>query len=427
MGGLIGAGLIRPIAKLAQKTVVNPVTKKAVSVGAEQFKRVLEHCPKLEKFIQKTTPLFARAYEKLNNLPMRSETIDWLKNQVKFDGFLEEMGEEVLEDVLNLTIGTNDEERNLENYVKAIFKTPEEWAVIAGVIGLQGETISLAGNLLADAMQRSGVPENKIAEVIQNSTENEKHDLTSGLIDDGTIQLSDLTDEERARQREIKNDIYQKLTNIGIKNEEANDLSILTGSMFEKYGTKNDESRKVFDDYMNNLVVKYNIPAENPNIHYQNNNVNIKQFQDKQTNNTYNSFVDTHKNLNLIENTPDYWNGSNIEEAKEFLNFGKNNMVKIKSPIEEITINEGHLKLLIEDNNSHRKKYLNRVLRTIENPNIILKDGVYHNYIKLFKDKNSSIKPHLQIVKVKNDGSFYVTNYKPTTRQFKQLLQREVI
>ena len=279
MGGLIGAGLIKPISKLAQKTVVNPVTKKAVSVGAEQFKRVLEHCPKLEKFIQKTTPLFARAYEKLNNLPMRSESIDWLKSQVKFDGFLEEMGEEVLEDVLNLTIGTNDEERSLENYVKAIFKTPEEWAVIAGVIGLQGGTISLAGNLLADAMQRSGVPENKIAEVIQNSTENEKHDLISGLLDDGTIQTSDLTDEERARQREIKDDIYQKLTNIGIKNEEANNISILTGSMFEKYGTKNDESRKVFDDYINNLVVKYNIPADEK----------VGQFQSVDTAGTNNS------------------------------------------------------------------------------------------------------------------------------------------
>lgn len=279
MGGLIGAGLIKPISKLAQKTVVNPVTKKAVSVGAEQFKRVLEHCPKLEKFIQKTTPLFARAYEKLNNLPMRSESIDWLKSQVKFDGFLEEMGEEVLEDVLNLAIGTNDEERSLENYVKAIFKTPEEWAVIAGVIGLQGGTISLAGNLLADAMQRSGVPENKIAEVIQNSTENEKHDLISGLLDDGTIQTSDLTDEERARQREIKDDIYQKLTNIGIKNEEANNISILTGSMFEKYGTKNDESRKVFDDYINNLVVKYNIPADEK----------VGQFQSANTAGTNNS------------------------------------------------------------------------------------------------------------------------------------------
>ena len=279
MGGLIGAGLIKPISKLAQKTVVNPVTKKAVSVGAEQFKRVLEHCPKLEKFIQKTTPLFARAYEKLNNLPMRSEAIDWLKSQVKFDGFLEEMGEEVLEDVLNLTIGTNDEERSLENYVKAIFKTPEEWAVIAGVIGLQGGTISLAGNLLADAMQRSGVPENKIAEVIQNSTENEKHDLISGLLDDGTIQTSDLTDEERARQSEIKDDIYQKLTNIGIKNEEANNISILTGSMFEKYGTKNDESRKVFDDYINNLVVKYNIPADEK----------VGQFQSVDTAGTNNS------------------------------------------------------------------------------------------------------------------------------------------
>ncbi len=341
MGGLIGAGLIKPISKLAQKTIVNPVTKKAVSVGAEQFKRVLEHCPKLEKFIQKTTPLFARAYEKLNNLPMRSEAIDWLKSQVKFDGFLEEMGEEVLEDVLNLAIGTNDEERSLENYVKAIFKTPEEWAVIAGVIGLQGGTISLAGNLLADAMQRSGVPKNKIAEVIQNSTENEKHDLISGLLDDGTIQTSDLTDEERARQREIKDDIYQKLTNIGIKNEEANNISILTGSMFEKYGTKNDESRKVFDDYINNLVVKYNIPADEK----------VGQFQSAMYKSPLANFEDFYNQV--LNNKTD----SNLK--KSYFNFN-NEEISVRIPQDTV----------IHDNNKHKlsAKEWEEILNNLDKP-----------------------------------------------------------
>ena len=88
---------------------------------------------------------------------------------MKFDGFIEELGEEVLEDVLNLAIGTNYEERSLENYIKKVVKTPEEWAVLSGVIALQGGTLSIAGNLLGDTMQKNGASEEDIIKVLLQS------------------------------------------------------------------------------------------------------------------------------------------------------------------------------------------------------------------------------------------------------------------
>lgn len=182
MGGAIGGLLIRPASKMAGA---------AGRAGVKQFENVLKRNPQLEKMIKKTTPVLSKAYEKLNNLPIKGKSAEWLKSRVKFDGFLEELGEEVLEDILNITAGTNYEERSLENYVKAVVKTPEEWAVLAGVIALQGGTISIAGNLLGDAMERNGSKEEDIFKVLSTSTEAEKMELIDGLIDNGSIKISE--------------------------------------------------------------------------------------------------------------------------------------------------------------------------------------------------------------------------------------------
>lgn len=77
---------------------------------------------------------------------------------------------------------------------------------------------------------------------------------------------------------------------------------------------------------------------------------------------------------------------------------------------------------LVDENNEYRKKYLNRAIRTIQAPNLILKNGEYNNYLKLFSDEQQKIKPHLQIVKTKGDGNFYVTTMKPTKNQVKKII-----
>lgn len=200
--------------------------KGVVSAGTQQFLNVLKANPQLEKLIKKSAPIFAKAYEKINNLPIKGKSAEWLKGQVKFDGFIEELGEEVLEDVLNLAIGTNYEERSLENYIKKIVKTPEEWAVLSGVIALQGGALSIAGNLLGDTMQKNGASEEDIIKVLMTSTEDEKAELNSGLIENGSIKIEELSGEDtesiseeiaeiyRASGRKLDEDKIAKMSNL---------------------------------------------------------------------------------------------------------------------------------------------------------------------------------------------------------------------
>lgn len=192
------------------------------SIGAKQFAKVLEKNPALEKLIQRTAPIFAKAYEKLNNLPIKGKSVDWLKSQVKFDGFLEELGEEVLEDVLNLAIGTNNEERTLENYVSKIVKSPEEWAVLAGVIALQGTTLSVAGNTLGDYMHTNGVEFEDIAKVLMNSTEAEKIEYINEAIKRGDIKINEgAIQDNHGIVTNLKNKYYTQIKNAGLEDSEA--------------------------------------------------------------------------------------------------------------------------------------------------------------------------------------------------------------
>lgn len=149
----------------------------------------------LVNFYKKSVPVFSKLYEKINKLPIKGENVDWLKSKVKYDGFIEELGEEVVEDVLNLAIGTNNEERSLENYTKAIFKSPDEWAVLAGAIALQGGTLSVASNILGNHMERNGATDEEIIETLNNLSENDKEKAVENLIQNGEINIDSTTEE----------------------------------------------------------------------------------------------------------------------------------------------------------------------------------------------------------------------------------------
>ena len=138
------------------------------------------------------------------------------------------------------------------------------------------------------------------------------------------------------------------------------------------------------------------------------------------SNNVYDNFVTIHKNLNLLEPTPQDWNGNTVEDALAYLGI-KDKGIRIKTPIDEIVIYKNHIEHLIYDNDPNRKKHLNRAIRTMQEPNIIVKNNAYNYYIKLFTD-NENIKPHLQVVKVKSDGSFYVTNHKLNKKQADKII-----
>ena len=130
----------------------------------------------------------------------------------------------------------------------------------------------------------------------------------------------------------------------------------------------------------------------------------------------YDSFVELHTKSGLIEKAPEKYLGETVEDICNYLNITDKKPAIIKTPKDKVIINKDHIVKLVNQNEKERKGFLNYTIRTLEAPNLILKNGEKHKYIKLFKD-NEETKPHLQIVKVKGDGSFYVTNYRPTKKQ----------
>lgn len=173
----------------------------ATPVIENLFKRF----PALEPFMKKSLVAFSKKFEELNKMPVLGKSTDWIKNTARFDGFLKECGEEALEDVLNLTLGVDNEDRTLENYARAIFKTPEEWAVIAGTIAIQGAGLSAANYMIAKSMAEKGKSPEEIQETISNISESQSHEIVDELIKNNDIAINELnTPEEEAAEKRQK-------------------------------------------------------------------------------------------------------------------------------------------------------------------------------------------------------------------------------
>ena len=230
-GGLIGMP-IKGMGAASAKYIGTPISNYVTSNKA------------LSEFTKKVTPELSKLYEKMNKLPIKGESVDWLKSQVKFDGFIEELGEEVLEDVLNLTIGTENEERSLENYAKAIFKSPDEWAILAGAVALQGGTLSVASHLLGKHLEENGAEDEQIVEILNNLSETEKEELVDNIIEEGLLNIEET--EEQHFEKTVSSVAESLMQSGRFKNRENADKAVRLGatmleSMSKKTGKSLDE------------------------------------------------------------------------------------------------------------------------------------------------------------------------------------------
>lgn len=207
-GGLIGMP-IKGLSAATTKYIGTPISKYLASQ------------PKLTKFVDKVLPELAKRYEILNKLKPQGKNYEFLKDMTRFDGFLEEMGEEVVADILNLTLGTGEQERTLENYAKAVFKSPDEWAVLAGAIALQGCTLSVASHVLGNYMERNGASDDEVLEVMNSLSETEKEKKISELTSEGLIDVSSYENKDRQNRAKLQNQYYIQNLNAGLEKEEA--------------------------------------------------------------------------------------------------------------------------------------------------------------------------------------------------------------
>jgi len=249
----------------------------------------------LVNLYKKSVPAFSKLYEKINKLPIKGENVDWLKSKVRYDGFLEELGEEVVEDVLNLTIGTDNQERSLENYAKTIFKSPDEWAVLAGAIALQGGTLSAASHILGNHMERNGATDDEIVETLNNLSENDKEKAVENLIQNGEINI-DSTTEERIENN--INNLTASLLDTGkySNREQAEKIARLGVNML---GSIADKTGIDIEDLINEDMP--NIEQDNEETYVDDNGIihsGVSYNEQEQTlNDRYNNLVDELNNL----------------------------------------------------------------------------------------------------------------------------------
>ena len=145
------------------------------------------------------------------------------------------------------------------------------------------------------------------------------------------------------------------------------------------------------------------------------------------TDKVYDNFINVHQKAGLIEDAPQKFTGKTVEEICKYLGIEEKKPAIIKTPVDKVIINKDHIVKLVNLNEPSRKEFINYTIRTLEEPNLIIKNGEKNKYIKLFKE-NKETKPHLQIVKVKGDGSFYVTNFRPSKNQVvKEINEGQVI
>lgn len=244
-GGLLGMP-VKGLSAATAKYIGTPISKYLASQ------------PKLTKFVDKALPELAKRYEILNKLKPQGKTYEFLKDMTRFDGFLEELGEEVVADVLNLTLGTVDQERTLENYAKAVFKSPDEWAVLAGAIALQGGTLSVASHVLGNYMERNGASDDEILEVMNSLSEKEKEKKISELTTEGLIDVSSYANEDMQQRRELQNRYYTQLKNAGREDDEAlqtaNVFSEIVANSAKEWGISLDDAEKKFAINLQNMT-----------------------------------------------------------------------------------------------------------------------------------------------------------------------------
>ncbi len=138
------------------------------------------------------------------------------------------------------------------------------------------------------------------------------------------------------------------------------------------------------------------------------------------------NFIDVH--IDKIENEPAIYTGDKtIKGVLEYLGSQDNKTATVKTPIQEIILDRNNLRHLIEENEKARvQNLLTKTLKTMQNPNLIIQTNeggtIYNYYIKAFKKDNNKVKTHLQIIKCKPDGNFYVTNYSLTNKKFTDLI-----
>lgn len=196
----------------------------------------------LRTLINDTIP---KLLEKAKDADKLFDKTRYIADRVKFDGLLEEIGEEKLEDILSLTFGLQDEKPTLENYAKTFFASPDEWAVLVGSVLLQGGTLSLTSNLLAKTLRNNGMNDADIQNVVSSLSQTEQKDVIKDLIDKGVI---DAALPEKIQNDAFWDDFKNQRYSLHINEGMSEDMAKMAASLDSIFGAKTAEMFDLSDD-----------------------------------------------------------------------------------------------------------------------------------------------------------------------------------
>ena len=163
----------------------------------------------------------------------------------------------------------------------------------------------------------------------------------------------------------------------------------------------------------------------NPNIYYQteNNYSSVNKTNYKKLEELEKEFA------NFIEHSPEDYSIDNCAEALKDFGITKNKPLNINTPIGNVKIREDRFKHIFNGGgdghlpDKTRYKSINKMLLTLKDPTIIVKNQTgKKTYIKLFKKDNSS-KSQVAVVFNDNNGDYVYTSM-PVDKDKKYLLNR---
>lgn len=124
--------------------------------------------------------------------------------------------------------------------------------------------------------------------------------------------------------------------------------------------------------------------------------------------------------MGLIEKYPSDFLGVSDDDIADFLGIKDKKPAIFETPIETVKIYRNNIPHIRHEKDKKRLLGLERAVKTLLHPNIVIQGKKENYYIKFF-DKNGKNKSHLQVIKTTKKGGFYKTNFPMSKNKFEKI------
>ena len=202
------------------------------SLGSNFVSNLTEHLggKVVNPIMDKIAPIFNNAAKKAFG-----DNVVNVVRRMGFDGFIEEVFEEYIEEPLKFALGTTEEDYTIDNFLKTFNMDLDEFLVITGSVAIQGG-LSYSGAKLIDVLSKHGLNRNQINTVLKNTTELEKESFLR------QIEQIESSNEEKAFNNYLDN-LEQQIINANMSEQDAKNEKELLRTIMTNRAIKEGKSR----------------------------------------------------------------------------------------------------------------------------------------------------------------------------------------